>query len=147
MDNTPISKAIFTKKSLTQKTMKRTQLQNVIIRTSIAVLLLIIAILAVAIIAKQLKPSTSATLQSLYNKQIELTEQLKDLKQQRSTLVSSLNDVENKLQSTRVDARSTDNLIKEEVNKDLPELHKTSERILPVQDEVVAATTTEEVKK
>ena len=127
--------------------MKRTQLQNIVIRTGISLLLLIIVILTFAIIAKQFKPSTSATLQSLSDKQEGLTEQLRELKQERSTLVLSLDEVEKKVQSTRTELELTENLIKEEVNKNLPELHKTSDRILPVQAETVASAPTEEVKK
>lgn len=144
MDNQPI----FTKKSL-QKRMP--QLQKAFIRSTLALCLLILAGIMLYSLAGQMlqsaKSSNDTNLRELNEKQETLTEQLRTLKQERSTLVLSLDEVEKKVQSTRVELESTENLIKEEVNKNLPELHKTSERILPVQAEVVATAPQEEVKK
>lgn len=135
---------IFTKKKLL---MKKSQLRNVMLRSGIAIMLFIVAILSIAIIAKQLKPTTDTTLQSLSSKQEVLAAQLRTLKQERSALVLSLDEIEKKVQSTRTELELTENLIKEEINKNLPEFHKTSERILPVQPETVATISQEEVKK
>lgn len=144
MDNQPI----FTKKSL-QKRMP--QLQKAFIRSTVALCLLILVwIILYSLAGQMLQKANSArgtNLKELNQKQEMLTEQLRTLKQERSALVLSLDEVEKKVQSTRVDLESTEHLIKEEVNKNLPELHKTSDRILPVQAEVVATAPQEEVKK